>query len=174
MARVSRTEDERLIIAYNIKKKRKARFPTSGKCAEEFGVPQSQWSPWETGKRTPSNSRMESLAEFFKCSIEELMTPPTNWDEAKAAFLSERTSGKKQIQPSYASALMNSRNNNAQKIQEDGTSDYIEIVSMLAKAQSRFDQGGIDPTVFSSKMQSIKEFIDFSYRDIIPGKKPSE
>lgn len=52
-------------------------FPGRGggkKCAKAFGVLPQQWSPWETGMRTPDEMRMKLLAEFFGVSVDYLRT----------------------------------------------------------------------------------------------------
>jgi transcriptional regulator with XRE-family HTH domain len=63
----------REIIGQNIERCRQAKFPGRGGskvCAETFGVSPQQWSPWETGKRTPSSKKMAQLAEFFVVTVE--------------------------------------------------------------------------------------------------------
>ena len=170
MARVSRSEDERLIIAYNIKKRRKKNYPSSGKCAEAFKVPHSQWSPWESGKRTPDPERLANIAKFFKCGADDLLTAPENWPEEKARFLQERAqaskSRKEEPAPEAAPLPVAATGTRSE---DDGTDDYLSIVTMLAKAQSRFDKGEIPPELFAAKMQSIREFVSFSYHGLMAG-----
>lgn len=63
------------VIARNIRSCRMRKFPGRGggkKCAEAFGVSPQQWSPWETGKRTPDELRLGQIAEFFGVSVEYL------------------------------------------------------------------------------------------------------
>lgn len=62
-------------IARNIRACRIRKFPGRGGarlCAEAFGVLPQQWSPWETGKRVPDESRLVRLAEFFEVTVEYL------------------------------------------------------------------------------------------------------
>lgn len=62
-------------IARNIRECRKEKFPGRGggkKCAAAFGVSPQQWSPWEKGKRTPDESRIQQMAEFFGVTVEYL------------------------------------------------------------------------------------------------------
>ena len=62
-------------IAWNIRDCRQKKFPGHGgskRCAEAFGVAPQQWSPWESGKRTPDELRLAQLAEFFRVSVEYL------------------------------------------------------------------------------------------------------
>lgn len=69
----------REIIAWNIRDCRRKRFPRRGgskQCAEEFSlfvdgnISPQQWSPWETGKRTPDESRLDQIARFFEKTVE--------------------------------------------------------------------------------------------------------
>ncbi len=51
------------------------RYPGRGgtkKCAEALGVSSQQRSPWERGKRTPDESRLRRIAEFFGVTVEFL------------------------------------------------------------------------------------------------------
>ncbi len=60
-------------IARNIRECRVKKFPGRGggkKCAESFGVSPQQWSPWESGKRTPDELRLEQIASFFSTTVE--------------------------------------------------------------------------------------------------------
>jgi len=62
-------------IARNIRECRKEKFPGRGggkKCAAAFGVSPQQWSPWERGKRTPDESRIQQMADFFGVTVEYL------------------------------------------------------------------------------------------------------
>lgn len=60
-------------IARNIRDCRLTKFPGRGggkRCAESFGVSPQQWSPWESGKRTPDELRLEQIASFFSTTVE--------------------------------------------------------------------------------------------------------
>ena len=60
-------------IARNIRDCRLHKFPGRGggkRCAESFGVSPQQWSPWESGKRTPDELRLEQIASFFGTTVE--------------------------------------------------------------------------------------------------------
>lgn len=60
-------------IARNIRECRMTKFPGRGggkRCAEAFGVSPQQWSPWESGKRTPDELRLEQIAAFFGTTVE--------------------------------------------------------------------------------------------------------
>lgn len=60
-------------IARNIRECRLRKYPGRGggkRCAESFGVSPQQWSPWESGKRTPDELRLEQIAAFFETTVE--------------------------------------------------------------------------------------------------------
>lgn len=166
MARVARGENERLIIAYNIKLRRKKKYAGNGDCAKAFKVPHSQWSVWESGRRTPDPERLEKIARFFKCTPEDLLTPPENWTEEKATFLEERNRFSKNRKDAVLPVL-EAGSTAPDNSQDDGTADYISIVTMLAKVQSRFDKGEIPADQFAAKMQSIREFVSYSYHGLV-------
>lgn len=169
MARVARSEEERLIIAYNIKKLRKKKYPTSGKCAEAFKVPHSQWSPWESGRRTPDPDSLERIAKFFKLDAEAMITPPENWDEEKARFIKERDEASKS-RKDIPAPLPEIVHQAAEEPRDQETSDLLAIMTMLTKVQSRYDKGEIPPEQFAAKMQSIREFVSFSYHGLMENK----
>lgn len=71
----------RRTIAANIRAERVKKFPGRGggkKCAEAFSefigknVSPQQWSPWERGQRTPDESRLKQIADFFGTTVETL------------------------------------------------------------------------------------------------------
>ncbi|MCC8165460.1 MAG: helix-turn-helix domain-containing protein [Planctomycetes bacterium] len=67
----------RQTIAKNIRQCRLDKYPGRGgskKCAEDFGVSPQQWSPWENGKRTPDEVRLEQIAVFFGTTVEWIRT----------------------------------------------------------------------------------------------------
>lgn len=163
MARVTRTEDERLIIAFHIRQLTN-QYNTSAECAEKFGVPASQWSAWVNGKRTPEDDRLEDIAKFFKTTSETMKETPPNWEEEKAKIL--KTQAKKKGHLTHAKAAEHEPEAIPQTDEDDGTDDYIAIVTALAKAQAKFNKGLIPAEKYEASMKSIREFIDFSYRKI--------
>ncbi len=67
------------IIARNIRECRREKFPGRGggkKCAEEFSqysgknISPQQWSPWESGGRTPNEESLQQIARFFGKTLE--------------------------------------------------------------------------------------------------------
>ncbi len=100
---MGRIPDElRKTIAANIRAERVKNFPGRGggkKCAEAFShyigrnVSPQQWSPWERGMRTPDESRLQQIADFFDTTVENLRrntsktaTPPTPPDSSSSSF----------------------------------------------------------------------------------------
>ncbi len=164
MARVSRSENERLVIAWNMKDKT-ASYPTAGECAKKFGVPQPQWSAWINGRRSPEDERLEQIAKFCGCTVEDLKTEPPNWDEEKTKmieYLSRKKGGDK------ATTASAQENREADDAAEGADDYYVKIVSSLAKVQTKFNKGQISKAQYDASMKSINEFIDFSYRDVLP------
>ncbi|MCD7895488.1 MAG: helix-turn-helix domain-containing protein [Planctomycetaceae bacterium] len=68
-------EELRRTIARNIRAEREKKYPGRGgskRCAQEFGVLPQQWSPWERGRRTPDEIRLQDIADFFGTTVEYL------------------------------------------------------------------------------------------------------
>ena len=78
----SRTKTEKRdamlrIISDNLTTLREKRFPGRGgskRCAEELGMKQQQWSPWENGVRIPNEVSLERIASFFGVTQEYILT----------------------------------------------------------------------------------------------------
>ncbi len=77
MARISKSL--RAIIARNIRECRREMFPKIGgskACAAKFSeycgrnITPQQWSPWESGGRTPNEDSLEQIAAFFGKTVE--------------------------------------------------------------------------------------------------------
>lgn|GEM_PF-5495210 len=167
MSRVNRTDDERLVIAFNIRKKTESKGMKSLECAKALNVTHSQWSAWYNGKRTPLDTRLEDIAKFFDCAVEDLFAPPPDWETEKANIL------KKQAFKKHKKAL---RENPGQAASaewidddkdDDGTDYYLAIVGTLAKVQAKFNKGMMTKAEYSKQMKFISEFINFSYRDVL-------
>ncbi len=65
----------RTTIARNITKLRMLKYPGRGgakRCALDFGALPQQWSRWERGHTTPSESRMVEIATFFGTDVASL------------------------------------------------------------------------------------------------------
>lgn len=79
----------RRVIASNIRYCREQRFPGKGgskRCADALGISQQQWSPWERGSRTPDESRLEKIANFFGTSVEWMRERHAFQDEGDRFF----------------------------------------------------------------------------------------
>lgn len=165
MARVARSEDERLIIAYNIKKRRMKKYPASGKCAEDYGVPHSQWSPWESGKRTPDPKRLVSIAKFLGCGAKDLQTPPENWAEEKRLMLAEQR--RKRPDAAFARIVAASPGGKTRppEAADGGTAEYLHIVVLLTQALGEYHRGEIAPSAFMTKAKSVRDFITFTFHN---------
>ncbi len=83
-------DEQRQIIAQNIRACRKRKFPGRGggqKCAAMFSayvgknISPQQWSPWESGLRTPEESRLRQIASFFDTSVEYMRRDNRNFTE---------------------------------------------------------------------------------------------
>lgn len=81
-------------IAYSIKKNREKMFPGRGsqmKCAQAFSkfagenITNTVWSDWENNRFTPSDVRLQKLAEFFGVSVSELRGENSAPSEASGA-----------------------------------------------------------------------------------------
>ncbi len=79
----------RASIAANIRSERLKKYPGRGggkQCAKDFGVSPQQWSPWERGKRTPDELRLEAIAEFFGVTVAYLRRPELQFKLTFAQF----------------------------------------------------------------------------------------
>lgn len=56
-----------------LREKRKALKITQYDLAYELGTSQNIITDWETGKRFPCFCNLLDLADFFKCSVDEIM-----------------------------------------------------------------------------------------------------
>ncbi len=72
----------RATIARNIRECRREKFPGRGgskKCAEKFSlysgknISPQQWSPWESGRRTPNEEYLQQIAAFFEKTVEYML-----------------------------------------------------------------------------------------------------
>ena len=53
--------------------KRKERRLTQEKMAEELNMPPQTYRNYEAGRREPKLKTLKMMAEYFKCSIDELL-----------------------------------------------------------------------------------------------------
>jgi transcriptional regulator with XRE-family HTH domain len=154
---------QREVIAYNITQLRKEKYPGKGgsyKCANDFKVPQSQWSPWETGRRTPDEDRMAQIASFFGITVAELKKEPDDWAEKRHEWLARKQGPRRKRSAAYAQTEV--PHSPFGKPESGSDDDYMEAVRLLMKGQSKFDRGEIDPKLYASKIQSVVNFVRFT------------
>ena len=161
MARV--TGELKHIIAYNISVLRRKKYPGRGGgklCAEAFGIPQQQWSPWESGSRTPDEKRISHIAEFFNVTVDDLHQEPENWAEIKPEWLAAHWKSKRRTKREEAEQPNNK--DNVGKTESSGNSDdFVEIVKLLSLGASKVDIGELDPEDFADKMKQIRNYAKF-------------
>ena len=156
---------QREIIAYNITQLRKEKYPGKGgsyKCADDFKVPQSQWSPWETGRRTPDDGRLERIAKFFGVTADDIRKEPDNWEEKRYEWLARKQGPRKKRNAAYPHDAEHPYSAHGKPESGISEEDYMEVVRLLMKGQSKFDRGEIDPKLYAAKMQSVVNFVRFT------------
>lgn len=165
------TRDEKEIIAYNIAEMRKRKYPGHGggkKCAEEFGVPAQQWSPWESGGRTPDDNRMAEIARFFKVPVSDLRKEPENWEKVKPAWMATKRRSKHNPKPpseppsqpeAQPAAAQSGAASPAKSRGDDG--DIMAIMSLLVSSHGRVESGEMNADDYSGKMRQLLDFATF-------------
>lgn len=155
--------EQKEIIAYNIVAMRKGKFPGWGggkKCAKEFGVHVAHWSPWEVGTRTPDETSLQRLAEFFDTTVEAIVSPPEDWDSKKIEWRlrkrrKKRKNGTEDETADVAAAFNPPRNF------DEATADFMESVKLLMQIQALRDQGALTQQAYQEKMKHIIGVIQF-------------
>lgn len=123
-------------IARNIRDCRLRKFPGRGggkRCAESFGVSPQQWSPWESGKRTPDELRLEQIAAFFGTTVEWFRRDHRN-DYGPASLLS--STDKRDVIHSHilGGELTRPRlNTTAESSDEEDINHYLWVVDILTR-----------------------------------------
>jgi transcriptional regulator with XRE-family HTH domain len=165
------TRDEKEIIAYNIAEMRKRKYPGHGggkKCAAEFGVPAQQWSPWESGGRTPDDNRMAEIARFFNVPVVDLRKEPENWEKVKPAWMATKRRSKHNpkpppeppSQPAAPPAVMQPATALPTKAKGDD-SDIMAIMSLLVAGHGKIETGEMTADDYSGKMRQLLDFATF-------------
>ena len=158
------TRDEKEIIAYNISEQRKRKYPGHGggkKCAKAFGVPAQQWSPWESGSRTPDDNRLVEIAKFFDVTVPDLRREPENWDKVLPGWMATKRKSKRremealaapqpQIQPAAAPAASGVDNN-----------DMVAILKLLTASYGKVETGEMSAADYAAKMRQLLDFARF-------------
>ncbi len=122
-------------IARNIRDCRMNKFPGRGggkHCAESFGVSPQQWSPWESGKRTPDELRLEQIATFFGTTVEwfrkdhrqGMPTALAPLDTARGALIQTHVLG---------SDLARPRSGVFAEGEEEDISHYLWVIDILTR-----------------------------------------
>ncbi len=156
------TIKEKEIIAYNISELRKKKYPGHGggkKCAEAYGVPAQQWSPWEAGSRTPDDDRLKKIAKFFKVTVDDIRREPENWEEIRPEWLaSKRMSKKRALQMQMEKGDLSDKT----PASRANDTDMMEIMKLLINGYEKVAAGEIDADEYAAKMQQIANFARFT------------
>ena len=161
MGRLTREEKE--IIAYNISEQRKLRYPGHGggkKCAAAFGIPPQQWSPWESGSRTPDDNRLNQIAQFFKVTVADLRREPENWEKVYPGWMATKRKPRKRsmateppAQPSPIAAPVAPA--------ATGGGDNKEVLALLALLGNNYGRvaaGEASAAVYEGRMRELLGF----------------
>lgn len=162
--RLDRKQKE--VIAYNILALRETKYPGWGggkKCAKDFGVSHSHWSPWEAATRTPDEDSLKRLADFFGVTVDAITTSPEDWASKRAAWDATRRKrrGKRGANKGEEEPDPIAPPPAASAVTDEETEDYLESVKLLAKIQSLRDRGVLSPQAYQAKMRHIIGVIKF-------------
>lgn len=155
MVRTKRDEDEREYISTNLKELRKAKYKTIKEFADEIGIHYQQVAAWERGARSPDLFNIKKLAKHLGVEPHQITDKPDNWDEIK---------GQDKSAPEATKAAGDNSADN------DGSKDFVGIVTMLTNFQSQYNNGelNISKDEYLKRLQRVSEFIAFEYRDVTP------
>ena len=168
MGRLTREEKE--IIAYNISEQRKQKYPGHGggkKCAEEFGVPAQQWSPWESGSRTPDDSRLTQIAEFFKITVSDLRQEPETWEKIRVGWIAgKRKSQWRDMAMMTTPLLQSAISTNAQptaSLDTSASDDLMALMKLLTDSHGRIGAGELSVADYAGKVRQLLEYGRFVF-----------
>ena len=166
MGRLTREEKE--IIAYNISEQRKLRYPGHGggkKCAAAFGIPPQQWSPWESGSRTPDDNRLNQIAAFFEVTVADLRREPENWEKVFPSWMAtKRKSRKRDIQTMEMFATPIQTLPTAEPVAfSAGDNDMASILTVLAASHGKAVAGEMSAADYVGKMRQLLDFARFLF-----------
>ncbi len=149
----------REIISANISFMRRKKFPGVGgskRCAEAFGISPQQWSPWERGKRLPSEKSIEKIADFFGVSVDFLYTDQDYGENVYGgdvfAIMVDMSGFKKNYEGTYHPQFLSAMAS-------------IAINKFVKEVYSEIHMRRSAMNMISS---SLKEMIDDSYREKLP------
>lgn len=134
-------------IARNIRECRLKNFPGRGggkRCAEAFGVSPQQWSPWESGKRTPDELRLEQIANFFGTTVEWFRRDHRNESLMESGIA--EGDGKHELIGShtFGTGLPNGMDRFPEGTNEESISHYLWLIDLLTR---KLTGNGIKVTV---------------------------
>jgi transcriptional regulator with XRE-family HTH domain len=166
MGRLTREEKE--IIAYNISEQRKLRYPGHGggkKCAAAFGIPPQQWSPWESGGRTPDDNRLNQIATFFEVTVADLRKEPENWEKIFPSWIATKRKSRKRDAEMAAMfpAPLQPSPDAAPVAFGTGDNDMASILSVLAASHGKAVAGEMSAVDYAGKMRQLLDFARFLF-----------
>ncbi len=166
MGRLTREEKE--IIAYNICEQRKLRYPGHGggkKCAAAFGIPPQQWSPWESGSRTPDDNRLNQIAKFFEVTVADLRREPENWEKIYPGWMSTKRKSRKRDAETMAIVTTSPQTLPVAAPIAFGTgdNDMPSILAVLAASHGKAVAGEMSAADYAGKMRQLLDFARFLF-----------
>ena len=168
MGRLTREEKE--IIAYNISEQRKQKYPGHGggkKCAEEFGVPAQQWSPWESGSRTPDDSRLTQIADFFKITVTDLRQEPEGWEKIRVGWIASKRKSQWRDMAMMTTPIMQSgihpNAQSAASLDASASDDVMILMKLLTDSHARISAGELSAADHAGKVRQLLEYGRFVF-----------
>ena len=164
MGRLTREEKE--VIAYNISEQRKRKYPGHGggkKCAAEFGVPPQQWSPWESGSRTPDDNRLAQIAQFFRITITDLRQEPGNWAKIFPGWLATKRKSRKRDMAMLTemSNALQSQSSAAPVAPDSGNADLMAILRLFTASHGKVEAGEMGAADYAGRVRQILDFAKY-------------
>jgi transcriptional regulator with XRE-family HTH domain len=156
---------EKEVIAYNISEQRKLRYPGHGggkKCAEAFGIPPQQWSPWESGSRTPDDNRLNQIAKFFEVTVADLRQEPENGEKIYPGWMETKRKPRKAPVDVFTTPLQ-PLPSTAPAAPSIGDNDSAPILALLAASHGKAASGEMSAADYSGKMRQLLDFARFLF-----------
>jgi transcriptional regulator with XRE-family HTH domain len=164
MGRLTRVEKE--IIAYNISEQRKLRYPGHGggkKCAAAFGIPPQQWSPWESGGRTPDDNRLKQIATFFEVTVADLRREPENWEKVYPGWMATKRKSRKRSLEAEPFPPVQPLSVTAPIAPGGGDHDIMALLALLGTSHGKVESGEISAADYAGKMRQLLDFARFLF-----------
>lgn len=151
------------VIAHNLQAYRETKYPGRGgkqKCAEAMGVSRWQYYNWENGSRTPRDSNLKKVAEFYGVTLESFKKKPENWSEIYPKMLSKwrkRVGAPEEEEVQAPVKAAPPATNDAAN-----SMDHMNaIIKHLIKMQVMVEEGQLDPEVFSKALAELHDYALF-------------